>query len=398
VSRTAPARSPVVLFYVSGHGFGHASRVIEVVNALGRLAPDARILIRTSAAPWLFDVTLRVPAPLLPGQVDTGVIQADSLHIDEPATIDAARLFYSEFHRRAEADAALIREYGVTLVISDMPPLAFEAAARAGVPAVGFGNFTWDWIYGGYAGFASDAPWVIPIIRQAYGHAAHALRLPMWGGFEGWPCPVEDVPFVARHSVRPVGEIRSAIGVPADTRMVLASFGGLGITNLALEPLSRLRGYTVVTTAHAMELVGPRPAGVKVLADDAVYRAGLRYEDLVKAADVVVTKPGYGIIAECVANETAILYTSRGHFVEYPVLVEAMPRVLRARFVGHDDLYAGRWGEHLDALLAQPAPPERPRTDGARVVARRILEVLNQGSGIGDRGSEVPRDSRCSDP
>ena len=31
-----------------------------------------------------------------------------------------------------------------------------------------------------------------------------------------------------------------------------------------------------------------------------------------RAADVVVTKPGYGIISECIANDTAILYTSRG--------------------------------------------------------------------------------------
>ena len=35
---------------------------------------------------------------------------------------------------------------------------------------------------------------------------------------------------------------------------------------------------------------------------------------LVGAADAVVSKPGYGIISECIANETAILYTSRGHF------------------------------------------------------------------------------------
>ena len=48
-----------------------------------------------------------------------------------------------------------------------------------------------------------------------------------------------------------------------------------------------------------------------------------------RAADVVVTKPGYGIIAECLANDTALLYTVRGHFIEYDVLVAAMPRFLR---------------------------------------------------------------------
>ena len=52
-----------------------------------------------------------------------------------------------------------------------------------------------------------------------------------------------------------------------------------------------------------------------------LYAHGLRYEDVVGAVDVVITKPGYGIISECVANDTALLYTSRGHFVEYDVLV-----------------------------------------------------------------------------
>ena len=72
-----------------------------------------------------------------------------------------------------------------------------------------------------------------------------------------------------------------------------------------------------------------------------MYAAGCRYEDLVRAVDVVVTKPGYGIIAECLANDTALLYTSRGHFIEYDVLVAAMPHFLRARYIGHADLFAG---------------------------------------------------------
>jgi hypothetical protein len=38
-----------------------------------------------------------------------------------------------------------------------------------------------------------------------------------------------------------------------------------------------------------------------------------------------------------------------------------------------DDLLEGRWQDHLEALLAWPAPPESPRTDGASVVASYLL-------------------------
>ena len=96
----------------------------------------------------------------------------------------------------------------------------------------------------------------------------------------------------------------------------------------------------------------------------------LTYPDLVAAADVVVTKPGYGIVSECVANGTPLLYTSRGRFVEYDVFVAEMPRVLRCRYLPREDFLAGRWGAAVRALLAQTPPPER-RADRRREVARR---------------------------
>ena len=91
------------------------------------------------------------------------------------------------------------------------------------------------------------------------------------------------------------------------------------------------------------------------------------------AADVVVSKPGYGIVSECVANGTPLLYTSRGRFVEYDVFVAEMPRVLRCRYLDESDFLAGRWGEAVRALLAQPSPPDTARVDGAQVAARRRL-------------------------
>ena len=103
---------------------------------------------------------------------------------------------------------------------------------------------------------------------------------------------------------------------------------------------------------------------------------GLAYEDLVAASDVVVTKPGYGIVSECIANDVPLLYTSRGRFADYDVMVAEMPRVLRSRYISQDDLIAGRWREPVEALVKQPLPSERPSTNGADVAAEEILQVL----------------------
>jgi hypothetical protein len=52
-----------------------------------------------------------------------------------------------------------------------------------------------------------------------------------------------------------------------------------------------------------------------------------------------------------------------------------MPRFLRTAYINQDDLLAGRWKPHLDALVAQPAPPERPATNGAEVIADVLLTL-----------------------
>ena len=108
-----------------------------------------------------------------------------------------------------------------------------------------------------------------------------------------------------------------------------------------------------------------------------MYARGLRYEDLVRAVDVVISKPGYGIISDCLANHTAMLYTPRGRFAEYDVMVREMPRFLRCRQLGLDAFEAGRWNDGLRQLAESPAPPEQPRTDGAQVAAAMLAERLS---------------------
>jgi L-arabinokinase len=342
-----------VVFYISGHGFGHASRAIEVINSLLAARADLHVHVRTSVVRWLFDLTVIGAYTYERVEADTGIVQIDSLRLDEEASVRRALDFMSTFDERVECEAAALRRLSPTLVVADIPPLGIAAACRAGVPAIALGNFTWDWVYSAYPG----AEPVVEQIAAIYSQADMALRLPMWGGFEAFE-RIIDVPFVARHSHREPEETRRALALPLDKRLVLPSFGGHGLDSLA-DQCKRLDGYEVLFAFDERKL----------------YADGYRYEDLVRAADVVVTKPGYGIIAECLANDTAILYTDRGHFIEYEVLVAEMPQLVRCGYISHADLFAGRWQAHLDAVLAQPAPPLKPTTNGAQVAGEMLLTM-----------------------
>ena len=156
------------------------------------------------------------------------------------------------------------------------------------------------------------------------------------------------------------------------------SFGGYGLAGLDTAALGRLRDYTIMTTDFPAQGHDIKPAsGLMYLPEARLYGAGYRYQDLVLAADVVVTKPGYGIISECIANDAAMLYTSRGRFPEYDVLVKEMPKYLRAQFIEQDDLLTGRWRPSLEKLLSSPKPATKPRTDGAQVAAATILSTMD---------------------
>jgi hypothetical protein len=365
---------PSVFFYISGHGFGHASREIEVVNALlGGAGQSHEVVIRTSAAPWLFDRTVRGAFTYLDGPCDTGVVQIDSLRLDARETIARAEAFYRHLPGRVEREAALLRARDARLVISDAPPLACAAARAARVPAVVLSNFTWDWIYEGYADELKSAPDLIPTIREAYRGASEAWRLPVHGGFETFDRLV-DVPFIARHAAYDRATVRQRFTLPAARRLALSSFGGYGVSDFDLHRLDCLDEWAVIVTGRAEPPALPQ--GVCFLDERRIYQAGFRYEDIVAAVDVVVTKPGFGIVAECLANNTAMLYTSRGHFVEYDVMVAEMPRFLRCEFVAQEDMLAGRWRAPLERLMRQPGPPEHPSTNGAEVVAGMIWDRL----------------------
>ena len=311
-----------IVFYISGHGLGHASRDIEVIHAILARRPDARIVIRTGAEAWLF--ALNVPqAELQPCEVDTGVVQIDSLRLDEELTARAACRFYADFDDRAAGEARRLRDLGTGLVIGDIPPLAFAAADREGIASVALGNFTWDWIYSVYPAFDALAPDVIPTLRAAYATATRALRLPFHGGFEPMSAVTRDIPLIARRSRRDRRDTRRQLGVVTDAQLlVLACFSAYG----APLPANVSRGAD----------------GFTLLTVDRDPPHGLAYQDLVAAADVVVSKPGYGIVSECIANDTALLYTSRGRFIEYDRFVAEMPRRLRCRYISQEDLFAGR--------------------------------------------------------
>ncbi len=357
--------------YVSGHGFGHATRTAEVLGSVRARAADLPIVVCTSAPAFLFEGLIAPPLAVRRVECDVGLVQRDALLIDEAGTVAAWRSFDDGWDGRVAAEAAWLREAGARLVLGDIPPLAFAAAAVAGVASVALGNFSWDWIY---AHLGARIPALVEAAaraREAYARAEVLLRLPFAGDLSAFR-RVEDVPLVARKPAVAKAEARARLRFDARPA-VLLSFGGLGLPGLQPAGFAALTGYQVLLTG---QLVGvSTPSNVRRLDGPALAEAGLDYPDLVGAVDVVVTKPGYGIVSDCIGAGTRLVYTDRGDFPEYPVMVAEMPRYLPAVFASNEEVREGRLRRALEAVQTLAFPPP-PRTDGASVAADRLLGLL----------------------
>lgn len=365
-------RRPHILFYISGHGFGHAARSAEIVNALYRLDAGVRVTLRTSVPDWFLNASMTAPVDIVQGEVDTGIVQPDSLSIDEDETARQAARFYSTFTARVAEEVQHIARLRPTLVAADIPPLAFAAAADTGVPAVAISNFTWDWIYSLYPQFEPLAPGVMALVERAQSRATHALRLPFSGGFATMRS-VEDIPLVARIARASREDTRARLHLPDDRPLVLASFGGHGGA-VPLE-LAASPEFLLVATDYEARDQRPDSPDIRIVSARELRDTGLTYTDLLAACDLAATKLGYGIVSECVANQVGMLYTTRGRFIEQDVFIRELPAYLRCHYIAPEDVRAGRWASGVRAALSQLSPRHTMQCDGANIAAGRLMEL-----------------------
>ena len=366
-------------YYITPHGFGHAVRSLEVIRHLRAMRRDLEITLVSDLPEFL--VTQNAgPVPTRKRVLDVGLKQLDSVRYDLGATLAAIGELRAGQERIQGEEKDFLERNRIGGIVCDVPFLPLRPANEVGIPAVCLGNFTWDWIYRSFAG--NDPRWteLADWITGEYGFADSFLRLPFHGGGDCFQM-VEDVPMIARRAVHGRDEIRNMLGIGDGVKACLLGFKDL---NLPPESLSRIA--TIPDTVFLFK----KPLKYTFTNGLCVDSLDVPYMDFVAAVDGVITKPGYGIVTDCIANDAPMIYCDRGEFPEYPILVEAIEKYLTSVFMPSSELYAGNWKPYLERL--ESARPEyekgsarakgsvpRPPVNGAEVCARRILDFMDRG-------------------
>ncbi|MCC7362474.1 MAG: hypothetical protein IT317_23540 [Anaerolineales bacterium] len=364
---TAPvAPGPAIAYFVTAHGFGHATRACAVMAALRARRPGLALHVFTQAPEWLFTESVPGGVSYHAATTDVGVVQHDALREDLLATL--ARL-----DDLLPFDPRLVREWAtwlarlrVALVVCDIAPLGLAVAAEAGLPAVLIENFTWDWIYAPYVAAEPGFARHLPLLREAFALAPHHLQAaPVCAPDLSLP----QLPPIARVPRHSRVETRAALGLAEHERLVLVTLGGMAGDLPLPRPVAAPPGvvYVLPGAADQLERRGQRLA--------LPNRGDYYHPDLICAADAVVGKLGYSTVAEAYHAGVPFGYVPRGGFHESPVMAEFVSANLPRLEVPPDVFTAGAWGEHVAALLAHtPRPPGGP--NGADVAAEYLVNLL----------------------
>ncbi|XP_004291219.1 PREDICTED: L-arabinokinase-like [Fragaria vesca subsp. vesca] len=355
----------VFAYYVTGHGFGHATRVVEVVRHLILAGHDVHVV--TGAPDFVFTSEIQSPRLFIRKVLlDCGAVQADALTVDRLASLEK----YSETavvprESILKTEVEWLTSIKADLVVSDVVPVACRAAADAGIRSVCVTNFSWDFIYAEYVMAAgSHHRTIVWQIAEDYSHCEFLIRLP---GYCPMPAfrDVIDVPLVVRRLHRSRKEVRKELEIEEDVKLVILNFGGQPsgwkLKEEFLPPgwLGLLCG-----ASESQEL----PPNFRKLAKDAYT------PDIIAASDCMLGKIGYGTVSEALAFKLPFVFVRRDYFNEEPFLRNMLEYYQSGVEMIRRDLLTGHWRPYLERAISLK-PCYEGGTNGGEVAAQVLQET-----------------------
>ncbi len=355
-----------IAYFISPHGFGHAARASAVMESMLTLNSTLRFEIFTTIPAWFFEKSLAEPFGYHTLLTDIGMVQQDTLNEDVPETLNRLNQLFPFDPQLIQNLAKQIRALECKLVICDIAPMGIVVAHTAGTPVVLVENFTWDWIYQGYAG---DYP-------QLNGHIAYLQEVSAMVDVHIQTEPIcrrEQVDLSTGPASRKLraspAQVRQSLGVPSQAKMVILTMGGIDWDYAFLKQLESLEGVYVVTAGHTRQV---ESHGNLIFLS---RNSDFFHPDLVNASDAVVGKLGYSTIAEVYQAGVPFGYLIRPKFRESQVMATFVETNMQGFQFEDRQLQDGSWLANLPQLLSLPRVKHN-QTSSADEIAGYIYSLL----------------------
>lgn len=352
-----------ILYYITGHGYGHAVRSAEVIFALAELSSQTMIHVKTSAPSWLFTYKNNPKIQLHPCNIDVGAVQKNSFQVDIEATFHQVDSLLGSWHKIQKEETEFVRKNNIDLIVGDIPPLAFRIAHQLSIPSYAIGNFGWDWIYSDWLKIYPQFSDIISQIYEDYSTVDLLFQLPASEPMNAFPKKIQS-PLIARKGYLNKSDIAKEFNIAEDQKWMLLALPQYDQMHVPWKKMMQNKDWIYLSPFHKSRIKNVIP----------IPREGFRFSDLVAVSDVVLSKPGYGIVSDCFANRVPLLYIQRDDFVECDVIVQWLNQNSVASELTFDQFKSGDWQESLVQLDDHKYQWSNIRVDGDRFIAEYILK------------------------
>jgi hypothetical protein len=349
-----------VAYYISSHGFGHASRAAQVIAALPR---ESRVYVKTLADPTFLQREAKRPIELTRLAYDFGAWQASNLAIDWDKTFSSAMAIHSEGLARLPEEEQFLKAEGIDVVVCDIPPLPLVAASHVGIPAICVANFTWVEVFRRAARGIAERESFLRELERLYAKASLLLKPGFSVTMRAFKTHTE-TQLIARRGRNIRKQLCHALGLRPRTRLVLTYFGKWSMGDLNLKRASEIKDIAFLSFDSS-----DKPL---IKLDPSAWQ----FEDVIASVDAVLAKPGYGTLAECMANGVPVVYYPRCEFSEYYALRRELDRWGGAIRISTRDFVTCRWKDALERAFT--LHPRRVPCNGASQIAEYICKFARK--------------------
>lgn len=356
-------KRPIIYIAITNHGFGHATRTASIANTIQKLCPEVLLIIVTTAPRWLLESYIEGDFILRQRAFDLGVIQADSLTMDKPATLERLREIKKNYQSLIASEVNFIRQNRVNIILADIPFLAVGFAEATDIPCWMISNFGWDFIYRDWGGeFTEIADW----ISDWYGKSNRLFRLPFHEPMSAFT-NIIDVGLTGGSPHFSPDELRSNWQINTTLeKTILLTFGGLGLQEIPYANISKFPDWQFIT----FDFIAPDlPNLIKVT--NRQYRP----VDFMPICGRIISKPGYGTFSEATLLEIPVVTIPRDDFAEAAYMLAGLADYNHHQILTAPEFFEGDW----DFLYQLPQSPKQTQVinkNGNETIAKAVIDYL----------------------
>jgi uncharacterized protein (TIGR00661 family) len=293
-----------ILYYVTDHGKGHATRSIAIIQEI--LKRNVEVIIRNTNAIEFFKQTLP-DVKTISGKTDVGsTIKKDGFSIDKNETMRNQVNWIHDFEKNLLGEKQIVNKINPDLIVSDISAIPFLVSKQVSVPSIAISNFSW------FDVLNFLPPTELTELRTAYDAADLAIQLPLGTPMNHFDNKIK-VGLVSRTSNLSKQQFNKIFQMDGYKYSVVFALSGSNF-RISYKKSKNVKVFTMNTK-------------VEESLEHEDYTNLINGHDLVSNSDLVICKCGYGIISECLTSGIPFYYIVDDEHIEQKSISQDLERM-----------------------------------------------------------------------